>query len=90
MYRPILPITQVNGFPIAPGYYEAFEVADLKALIRSAATPEQQAYNAAHKTCRACNGQGYHVYKRGSLIIRESVGCDICLGTGAVPRSEDD
>lgn len=85
MYRPILPISQVNGFPIAPGFYGAFEVADLQAQIRAIATPEQQAYNASHRTCPVCHGQGYKVERHGKTIVRHKGGCYECHGTGALP-----
>lgn len=90
-FKPINPISSVNGYSISPGYYGAFEHAsdedNKQALLDAWTTPEQQLYNRMHKTCDGCNGRGYksHRNKQGK-IIRENVGCDVCKGTGAVPK----
>lgn len=91
MYRPIQPITVVNGYSIAPGFYEKFETdspeQELEALLALWATPEQQAYNASHRTCDICRGRGYAQHReRSGRVTREVVGCTSCKGTGAVIR----
>lgn len=93
MYRPIRPISVVNGYQIAPGFYEAFESnspeQELDGLYESWTTDEQRAHNASHRTCDSCRGRGYaQVRQRNGRVERENVGCQTCLGTGAVLRVE--
>jgi hypothetical protein len=90
-FKPLNPIASVNGYAIAPGYYEAFEHAsdedNKQALLNAWTTPEQQLYNLTHDTCGECHGRGYKQYRnKQGRIIRENVGCPVCLGTGAVPK----
>lgn len=54
----------------------------IKSLFSS---PEQRAYNASHKTCKACRGRGYKCWRSARGVEQENVGCDVCLGTGGVP-----
>jgi hypothetical protein len=81
MYKPI------NKIPSSE-FYEAFEVADDGELLAQWSTPEQRAYNKAHKTCPACKGRGYEVKfdKTTRRVEVDSVGCYQCMGTGAVLR----
>jgi hypothetical protein len=78
----------------AAGAVTAFETLTAQGsrlgLMDAWSTPEQRQYNAAHTTCPSCQGQGYHVYKRSREVIREAVGCDTCLGTAAVRRTNQD
>lgn len=86
MYRPINPITHVNGYEVAPGWYEGVEITDQTQMIRDIATPEQQAYNATTVTCDSCHGRGYKLYKDKGRMVGENIGCQQCGGTGKVPR----
>lgn len=90
MYRPISPITQVNGYDIQPGFYQSVEIASdaesRRAFLEAFATPEQRAYNASKVTCSDCRGHGYYIYRERGALVRENVGCNTCKGIGAVPR----
>ena len=50
---------------------------DMASLRGSWATPEQQEFNASHKTCPRCHG-------RGQIRRDERMACRECLGTGSV------
>lgn len=82
-FKPFNPITQVNGYAIKPGYYGSFVTSTpeeaRQALIESWSTPEQRAFNAAHKECPRCHGRGY-------TRKDQRVGCHVCRGTGSVPK----
>jgi hypothetical protein len=90
-FKPINPISSINGYALAPGFYDAFEHAsdedNKQALLDAWATKDQQIFNLMHKTCESCNGRGYHQHRtKTGKVIRESVGCQECMGTGSVPK----
>jgi DnaJ-class molecular chaperone len=76
---------------LGDGRYGSFSVADAEQtkdfFLRSWSTDAQREYNRAHRTCPACAGQGYLSLRRGKVIERDSVGCEICNGTGAVSNA---
>lgn len=86
-FKPSMPITEVNGFDIKPGYYGQFRMATVEesrqALINAWTTPEQRERNAAHHTCGRCRGRGY-------TRRDQRVGCFKCGGTGSLPNGSTD
>jgi hypothetical protein len=80
MIRPITPISFVNGFPIAPGFYGAFETLSDDG-VRQALREEFDAVvtrrSPTAQDCPGCNGRGVH--RRD-----ERVGCDTCHGRGII------
>ena len=80
MFNPIRPIAAVNGFPIAPGFYGAFETLSDEA-VRAALREEFDAVvtrrSSTAEDCPTCRGRGVH--KRD-----ERVGCDTCHGRGII------
>lgn len=82
-------LTDVNGRLS----YESFNIASREQAVQwwidQWSTTDQQIYNAMHETCPVCKGRGYAVYRRGNVTVRESVGCQRCLGLGAVPRMQE-
>lgn len=82
-YKPAGPITKVNGHSIKPGWFESFSVGTAEQSRQSLqdgwSTPRQQAFNAAHKTCKGCHGRGY-------TRRNPNIGCHVCGGTGSVPN----
>lgn len=81
MFKPI-------GLRNEAGFYPSFEY-NPQTLLELWSTPEQRSYNASTCTCPECKGWGYKVQRRGREVIRENVGCDLCLGLGKIPRTEE-
>lgn len=79
MYRPL-------GARNERGFYESFEIASSGELLSQWSTPEQRQYNASTHQCPDCKGWGYRIQRRGKEVIRESVGCQTCLGLGKLPN----
>lgn len=88
MYTPMGPIVSFQGMQS----YSSFAVSDreqtLEYWLSQWSTPEQRRFNDTHDTCPVCRGRGYKVYRRGGQTVRESVGCQSCLGLGAVKIEE--
>lgn len=84
MYRVSCPIAGTKFF----SQFETLsDEASLRELLNAWSTPAQQKYNAEHTTCGTCKGRGYRVYRtKDHKTVRENVGCQTCLGTGAVPK----
>jgi excinuclease UvrABC ATPase subunit len=55
-------------------------------LIDSWTTLDQRIFNAMHKPCPACDGQGYKVSRQGKMVVRDKAGCYECHGLGAVAK----
>lgn len=85
MYR---PIEQLES-----GFFKAFETLTTEqakqALLEAWSTPEQREYNASTVQCSACKGWGYRIIRRGRETIRETVGCQACLGLGKIPKRQE-
>lgn len=83
---------KVLGAANAEGFFQSFETLDddtaRRELRESFATTEQHIFNAMHKQCSVCRGFGYRIYRKGGRVVRESVGCQNCLGLGVVPHAE--
>jgi hypothetical protein len=84
MYKFSCPIPGTKFF----GQFETLSDDQAReALHESWTTQEQRKYNAEHATCPTCKGRGYKVHRTsGGQTIRENVGCQSCLGTGAVSK----
>ena len=88
MFRPIGKLEGIGG----GASYQAFEtLTDEQAkqeLLNAWSTPEQQEYNRSTTQCPSCRGWGYKIIRRGRETIRETVGCQTCLGLGKLPKGE--
>ena len=77
--------------PGRPGFFSQMRIntpeEERQALRDAWSTPEQQIFNLMHEQCRTCRGHGYKVYRSKGTLVRERVGCDVCLGLGVLPRS---
>jgi DnaJ-class molecular chaperone len=79
----------ISGSPFFESFETLTDEQSLQALHESWTTLDQRLYNAMHKTCPTCLGQGVgvdRVFIRGQRpqIVRDKVGCYECKGTGAV------
>lgn len=81
-FKPECPI------PSRPGFFSQMRINSQEearqALMDSWSSPEHQIYNLMHRTCPKCQGKGYAVYRSRRQVVREQIGCDRCLGLGAI------